>query len=264
MKFGLNLEEGIEAKWKNWRPFAVRYDDMKYFLEENRHGDSPHSSAEDDDDGSRKGLKMFWSVYRESLVSMNEFYEEKLMECVNRLRDFKSIMKQVRLSILNHEEKKDDKASTKTPSHDELKQSLLEFKEDIELIIEFLEINKTACRKIVKKYDKRRSSQVLDIKMAQLHQTHSFLFGGGHIAEIKTKVESMLRKIESGRYSEQNALSSIPQYRPLPQRTLEKANSVLDEIGESPIFVSNAMRPNPIFKREGELKRKISIIHILI
>lgn len=70
------------------------------------------------------------------------------------------------------------------------KKSLTTFARELELLLEFLLLNKTAFSKILKKYDKRTGSSIREEMLAELDETHSFL-NGETISELK--FESTLR-----------------------------------------------------------------------
>ena len=143
-----------------------------------------------------------------------------------------------------------------------MKQNLVIFQQEVDLILEFIEINRTACRKILKKYDKRTSSIILQEKMSQLQETHSFLFDCVVISDIKKKIETALRMIEQHERtyvhdSKEMPLVGTRQHPPthhkLSRSVAKKAKMILDEMEQSPIFLSNKKRRNPLFTREGKV-----------
>lgn len=267
MKFGLSLEKGIESKFRDWGSYAVKYNAMKQFLVQDEEvgddaselgkGEGPDINANyrnqslGEDAGEEKA-ENFWTVYKKSLSSIEGFYEEKVAFCKTKLKDHQDQVKTLRLSILQIPEA-ERKRILGSSAYESIKQSLKEFRDEIDLILEFLEINKTACRKILKKYDKRRACSILDVSMTKLEVSHNFLFGGGLIADDKRKVENMLQKLES--LESTTSISGdqiVSPYAKLSKQVLDKAQSILDEIDQSPMFLSNKVRPNPIFEREGK------------
>ena len=57
------------------------------------------------------------------------------------------------------------------------KKSLSTFSRELDLLLEFLELNQTAFSKILKKFDKRTGSSIREKKLAELRRTHGFLDG---------------------------------------------------------------------------------------
>jgi hypothetical protein len=260
MKFGRNLEEGIDAKWESWRTYAVSYNEMKKLLpEKDDENESNETEAElcqawkNDDSNQSLSIK-FWNHYNESIISMRTFYEEKLESATAKLTDLKNRLEKLRLSLLPGPRRL---SLSSSPSNvDELKQTLLEFQSDIDLILEFIAINHTAFRKILKKYDKRTMSSVKELKMSQLLQSHDFLFGGGLIADAKLKTEAMIQKLHQIDFDSHSQKSTSvmsnqcqPVHNRLSQETLRKAQAILDEMDKSPIFSSNKVRSNAVFER---------------
>jgi len=69
--------------------------------------------------------------------------------------------------------------------------SLCTFDRELDLLLEFLSLNKTAFGKILKKYDKRTGSLVREERLAELHETHSFL-DGEVLSELKDTVTRLI------------------------------------------------------------------------
>lgn len=57
------------------------------------------------------------------------------------------------------------------------KKSLDTYKRELDLVLEFLELNCTAFSKILKKYDKKNGSAIREVELAELFKTHSYLKG---------------------------------------------------------------------------------------
>jgi len=83
-----------------------------------------------------------------------------------------------------------------TPSKDQLSSSSLSlpfliqqienFSSDLRLALEFLELNATAFSKIMKKFDKRTGSDMLEDKLKELKADHPYLYGGGELRKCKS------------------------------------------------------------------------------
>lgn len=75
------------------------------------------------------------------------------------------------------------------------KKSLDTFARELDLVLEFLNLNKMAFSKILKKYDKRTGSCIRDEKLAELGVSHAFL-DGDKVREMRLGVSEMLRQVK--------------------------------------------------------------------
>jgi len=71
------------------------------------------------------------------------------------------------------------------------KKSLGTFDRELNLLVEFLALNKTGFRKILKKFDKRNGTAISEEKLAELAKTHAFL-DGKVLSELKDRVTAMI------------------------------------------------------------------------
>lgn len=76
------------------------------------------------------------------------------------------------------------------------KKSLVTFARELELVLEFLHLNKSGFDKILKKYDKRTGSSLRETKMLELEESHGFLNGDKFKAMAKS-VDEMLEEVET-------------------------------------------------------------------
>lgn len=76
------------------------------------------------------------------------------------------------------------------------KKSLMTFDRELELLLEFLELNRTAFAKILKKFDKKTGSNVRDEQFAKIANTHKFLEGAA-LSELKEEVACMIEEVNS-------------------------------------------------------------------
>mmetsp|Transcript_10276 Transcript_10276/g.20574 ORF Transcript_10276/g.20574 Transcript_10276/m.20574 type:complete len:437 (-) Transcript_10276:298-1608(-) len=74
------------------------------------------------------------------------------------------------------------------------KKSLCTFDRELDLLLEFLSLNKTAFGKILKKYDKRTGAMIREEKLAELAESHAFL-DGEVLAELKDRVVAMIDEV---------------------------------------------------------------------
>ncbi len=75
------------------------------------------------------------------------------------------------------------------------KKSLDTFARELDLVLEFLDLNKTGFSKILKKLDKRTGSSLRDVKMAELEESHDYL-NGDKIKALRRAVTDMLVDVE--------------------------------------------------------------------
>lgn len=76
------------------------------------------------------------------------------------------------------------------------KKSLATFHRELDLLLEFLELNKTAFSKILKKFDKRTESSIREEKMEEIMKAHSFL-DGDVLAELKQCVNDLIDEVNA-------------------------------------------------------------------
>ena len=74
------------------------------------------------------------------------------------------------------------------------KKSLVTFHRELELLLDFLELNKTAFSKILKKFDKKTGSSIREERLEKLAETHKFL-GGDVLRELKYEVASLVEEV---------------------------------------------------------------------
>jgi cytidyltransferase-like protein len=74
------------------------------------------------------------------------------------------------------------------------KKSLATFDRELALLLEFLDLNKTAFSKILKKFDKRTGSSIRKEKLAEILKSHSFL-EGETLSELKETVGTMIDEV---------------------------------------------------------------------
>mmetsp|Transcript_27879 Transcript_27879/g.34414 ORF Transcript_27879/g.34414 Transcript_27879/m.34414 type:complete len:428 (-) Transcript_27879:337-1620(-) len=73
------------------------------------------------------------------------------------------------------------------------KKSLDTFARELDLVLEFLELNQTAFSKILKKYDKINGSSIRESKLSELKQSHAFL-KGEKFTKLRLGIASMLQQ----------------------------------------------------------------------
>jgi len=84
------------------------------------------------------------------------------------------------------------------------KKSLATFDRELALLLEFLDLNKTAFSKIMKKFDKRTGSSIREEKVAEILKAHPFLDGHvlrdlkAHVGELIDEVNALKPELPEG------------------------------------------------------------------
>ncbi len=76
------------------------------------------------------------------------------------------------------------------------KKSLDTFSREVDLLLEFLQLNQTGFSKILKKFDKRTGSNMRGKKMVELTSTHEFL-NGERLHQLKEGIDRMLKEVST-------------------------------------------------------------------
>ncbi|KAL7552124.1 hypothetical protein ACHAWF_015345 [Thalassiosira exigua] len=155
---------------------------------------------------------------------------------------------------------------------------LSEFSKDLDLVLEFLELNATAFSKILKKYDKRTGSDAREAKLAELKEKFPYLYGGGALRECRDRCKEWTKRLEgtsrrddgAARGSAGSHLSSSDRYAgstreagPTPFDSLVVESSASDsdvrkreaEESDNP-QESSEMQRKPAVRKKSERTRK--------
>lgn len=76
------------------------------------------------------------------------------------------------------------------------KKSLATFSRELALLLEFLDLNKVAFSKILKKFDKRTGSSIREKKMADIMESHDFL-SGAVLYDLKSHVDELIDEVNA-------------------------------------------------------------------
>lgn len=98
---------------------------------------------------------------------------------------------------------------------EELRKRIDEFDAELDRIIEFLQLNQTACSKILKKFDKNTGLNTREAKLGELKLTHGFLDGALY-SELKGKVQRLRLKAvaEQNKIEDQKAQLGRKGFKP--------------------------------------------------
>lgn len=226
-----------------WKKYAVDYKGMKKTLPKLQPPPPPPSSSKTATESESGNYSAFWEVFERSQNGLDHFYRHKeswaqikhatLQDDVERMRDSVNL-------------------STSVTSIQEMKEHLIEFRDEVELVREFLQVNQTAFSKILKKFDKRTFSSVRRTKLASVMETHIYLDGAA-MDEYLKKIDDMISQLDEllaqkspkagqkRRFNERGMTTTILE---------QKARQILEEIEEqSPFFANNPARFLPSFSR---------------
>lgn len=237
MKFGTTLAEKVRAEWKD---YAINYKAMKKVL-----------PKEDEIIFSHAQYPSFWELFQEGIEAVGAFYKEKQSWAMKEEKALVSQVERMKLKALVPG--KIDGSFTLQDAKSHLQQ----FQTEITHIQEFLNINKTALRKILKKYDKRTLNSVQDAKLQETLSENPF-FDGAIMDCFLNKVDDLFKNLsmmtespdeyESARRMRQN--SNVSVYGGLSTRDesiVSQVHDIIDSILSSPFFEQNPMRGNPRF-----------------
>jgi len=135
---------------------------------------SLESDSESDEDNEMHGID---SMSKESRIDMSI---EQTNKCTINFDALKEEYRRVGKSEHFH-------------SYIYAKKSLATFSRELDLLLEFLELNRTAFSKILKKFDKRTGSAIREMKLMELEKTHAFL-NGTKLKQLKARVTQLLKK----------------------------------------------------------------------
>lgn len=76
------------------------------------------------------------------------------------------------------------------------KKSLTTFERELDLLLEFLELNSTAFGKILKKFDKNSESSIRESKLEEINQRLPFL-GGDLLRDLETQVQALIDEVNA-------------------------------------------------------------------
>ena len=240
MKFGKTLRQKVN---EDWIASAVDYAGMKKVLPkadeitlENHQNEETYAD--------------FWERYNQSLASMESFHKEKVDWASQQIKDLKLQTDKARMAALPGA----PAGLSSVSSLDELMMALQHYLQEMDLILEFLELNFLAFSKILKKFDKRTILNVRQLKLDEIMHTHSF-FNRREMQQLKGEGSRLEETLQSLKIARQEGKAVQIQGGDRKKRKdmimLNKARVILDEVGNSPFFKNNPMRQNPVFQENG-------------
>jgi cytidyltransferase-like protein len=228
MKFGKTL---AERTLKEWRFYSVDYKALKKAIKACKENSSTESNTPaffDILDNSEAKLVKFYSEkenwamqYMETLEESVELLRESASEpgspsslssnsllssltnsSPTGIADLKVSLDKLskRDSEGNYEWLKEEYRQMGKSKHFKdfiyAKKSLVTFHRELEFLLDFLGLNKTALSKILKKFDKQTSSSVREERLAEIYERHEFL-QGKKLQDLKETVSGLIDEVNS-------------------------------------------------------------------
>ncbi|KAL3932839.1 MAG: hypothetical protein SGBAC_010665 [Bacillariaceae sp.] len=261
MKFGKELERTVQEHHPAWKEYAVDYKGMKKTLPKTQpehpspadieqrsdiNSDSPkhHHSSVVTDSEKAGDYSAFWEVFERSQEGLDSFYRHKESWAELKHATLLNDMAKLRDS---------DNLTTSIISIQGMKEHLLDFRNEVELVREFLQVNQMAFSKILKKYDKRTFSNVRKSKLVSIMEEQVYLDGAA-MDDYLLNINGMIQQLDD-LLSHKSPMAG--QKRKLNAQVLttniveQKAHQALEKLeGLSPFFASHAPRMLPSWERE--------------
>ena len=192
VEFGRTLNMMVQHEWK---PHAVAYNSLKRALVDDEDapgedGDSAHTNSTYHI--TEKQIASYFRLYDDSVNRLSAFYGERSRWAEETGTSLEKHVKQ-RLSTPS-----DGDGSHLTGNNSLLIAQCVNFSKDIDLVLEFLDLNLTAFSKIMKKFDKRTSNSLREAKLNELKKTHPYLYEGGVLREYKKRSHEWVTKLKLG------------------------------------------------------------------
>ena len=263
MKFGKTLKDKIHTEWI---ASAVDYRGMKKALPK---PDDPLVRIPDADPASTSttatttpSYEQFWTLYDSSLANVSAFHEEKVHWAKEQLQHLQQEVEAAQNTP--HSSSSDTKTNLTT-----LASSCTNYISELDLILEFLELNFLAFSKILKKFDKRTIGHVRQTKLDDIVTAHPF-FNRREMLQFKAEgcrlregIQTLMKKQDLWRQQgtgihgmaerRMKAYEEEQRQRKAKElKWLNKARTVLDGVGNSPFFMNHPMRQNPAFEENGK------------
>ena len=244
MKFGKTLQDKIHTEWV---ASAVDYRGMKKALP--KPDDLVHIP-----NAAEPTYEEFWTLYDTSLANVSAFHQDKVQWAQQHLHQ---IQDQVESARSNPRTVKSNLSA--------LASSCTNYISELDLILEFLELNFLAFSKILKKFDKRTIGHVRQSKLDDIVTTHPF-FNRREMLQFKAEACRLREAVQKLMKQElwkqgingmaerrmQEYEEEQRQRKAKELKWLNKAKIILDGVGNSPFFINHPMRQNPVFEQNGK------------
>eukprot|EP00980_Cylindrotheca_fusiformis_P012896 scaffold3211_cov120-Cylindrotheca_fusiformis.AAC.4 len=244
MKFGKELVRTVEDQHPAWKKYAVDYKGMKKTLPKTQ-SEAEAARQQQQQEQDDYDYSAFWEVFERSQNGLDHFYRHKESWAQIKHATLQNDVDQMRDSV---------NLATSVTSIQEMKEHLIEFRDEVELVREFLQVNQTAFSKILKKFDKRTFSNVRKTKLASVMENHMYL-DGATMDEYLKNIDGMIRQLDE-LLMQKTLPTKAGQKRRFNERGVtttileQKARHVLKQIEEkSPFFAANPPRLLPSVSR---------------
>lgn len=193
----------------------------------------------------------FWDLYQDGIVAVGTFYKEKNAWAMKEEKRLVSEVERMKLKALVPGKIMDDVTLEDAKNH------LKQFQTEVTHIQEFLNINKTALGKILKKYDKRTLNTVRDATLSKTLDEHPF-FDGAIMDHFLIKVDNLFKILDrmsesyneaeiSHRRRQSSNASVFGELSTRDESIVSQAHDIIESILSSPFFEQNPLRHNPRF-----------------
>jgi len=222
VEFGKTLNEVVK---KDWRCHAVAYMELKRTLSEshnqnNNNNDfardsgcgingvngcvdpaAANNETNDNDDAhsvhtessyciSETQKANFFRIYEDSVARLTKFYQSRVEWAREEMGALEKVMGR---RAMAEDEGTNEGADDSTSF---LLHRVTNFSKDLNLVLEFLELNSTAFSKIMKKFDKRTGSALREDKLRELKAEHPYLYDGGELKKCKNKCKDWIMQLQ--------------------------------------------------------------------
>ena len=203
VEFGRTMTMMVQDEWK---PHAVAYNALKGALvdDENAPRRSHHITDEQ--------VASYFRLYDDSVDRLSAFYGDRSMWAEETGTSLEKHVNQCLSTPVDSDGSRQALAGN-------LAAQCETFAKDIDLVLEFLDLNVTAFSKIMKKFDKLTSNSLREAKLDELKKMHPYLYKGGVLREYKKLSYEWVSKLNKMRLCPQE-----PVGRPIHDSHRRKSN----------------------------------------
>mmetsp|Transcript_45644 Transcript_45644/g.95817 ORF Transcript_45644/g.95817 Transcript_45644/m.95817 type:complete len:832 (-) Transcript_45644:172-2667(-) len=143
----------------------------------------------------------YFHIYEDSIRRVTQFYESRVEWAREEVEMLESVVeKRITFDANARADSSDARENLHLAGAVESTSSLInritDFSKDLDLILEFFELNVTAFSKIMKKFDKRTGSALREAKVRELKAEHPYLYDGGEIRQCRNKCNDWTKQLQ--------------------------------------------------------------------
>ena len=201
VEFGKTLNEIVK---RDWRCHAVAYIELKRCLSgESEDKQQKNHAADDHSVHTESSFKVteeqkdeFFRIYDDSIRRLVNFYEDRMEWSVTEKNSLEAAVEKRLNQSVEAEGHSSSSSSSSSSSLSFLIHRIKIYSKDLDLVLEFLDLNCTAFSKILKKYDKRTGSILRESKLKELKGQHPYLYEGMDFKNHKNIAEDWIKQLE--------------------------------------------------------------------